>query len=368
MAWERMAHEPIERIDIEGYGCIRKASIALSPIHAFIGPNDSGKSTILRAVRTVAQFAAGTFADADVPFDPMLTTEHGLAPGPDITIVYGDGLQYTVATSQYGLKESIRGPAGRSESPLTRSWSQPSFFYTNGFAEPFNDYARRLRDRATLPTMVRFDPDALRVATQLIADRQGISFINERGEGLASVFDAILNRDADAFRTIQEKLRILFPSIAKIGLINVSTSQKEIAVTLANDGPRIGAKAMSEGLLYYLAFAALQHVDGSRLLLVEEPENGLHPARVAEVMRILREFSTHGQVLIATHSPLVVNELEGHEVSVVTRTPENGTRTTLLKDVPGYEDAAKVYRPGEFWVSYCDGDREEPLLTGAPRS
>ena len=87
----------------------------------------------------------------------------------------------------------------------------------------------------------------------------------------------------------------------------------------------------------------------------------------AEVMATLREISKTSQVVIATHSPLVVNGLQGHEVSVVTRPPDKGTQAVLLKDVPGFEDAAKVYQPGEFWVSYCDGDQETPLLTGSAR-
>jgi predicted ATPase len=103
------------------------------------------------------------------------------------------------------------------------------------------------------------------------------------------------------------------------------------------------------------------------LFLVEEPENGLHPARIRDVMRILREISKTAQVVIATHSPLVVNELEGGEVTVVTRDAEKGTEGILLKDVPGFEDAAKVYKPGEFWVSYADGKMEDPLTTGKPR-
>ena len=112
----------------------------------------------------------------------------------------------------------------------------------------------------------------------------------------------------------------------------------------------------------------MKYIDGSRLFLVEEPENGLHPARISEVMQILREISKTAQVVIATHSPLVINELDGDEVSVVTRDPEKGTQCILLKDVPGFDDAANIYRPGEFWVSYADGKQEEPLLTGKPRT
>ena len=222
-------------------------------------------------------------------------------------------------------------------------------------------------ERIPHATMVRFDPDNLRAPGYLIQESRRISFEDDRGGGLASVFDAIVNRDSEAFSRIQAHVHELFPSVLKVGLINISNSQKKIAVTLV-DGTRVGAEGMSEGLLYYLGFAALKFIQGPQIFLVEEPENGLHPARISEVMDILREISKTSQVIIATHSPLVVNELKGDEVSVVTRDPEKGTEVKLLKDVPGFEDASKVYQPGEFWVSYCDGNREAPLLTGSPRT
>jgi hypothetical protein len=63
-----------------------------------------------------------------------------------------------------------------------------------------------------------------------------------------------------------------------------------------------------------------------------------------------------------------VNELQGHEVSVLTRTSQaEGTRVRLLKDTPGFEERSKVYSLGELWVSYANGDDEEPLLTGGTR-
>jgi predicted ATPase len=134
------------------------------------------------------------------------------------------------------------------------------------------------------------------------------------------------------------------------------------------DNTIVPTAALSEGLLYFLGYAALQYLTASQLFLIEEPENGLHPARISAVMKMLREISKTSQVVLATHSPLVVNELHGNEISVVTRDAREGTRAKLLKDVPGFKDASKVYQAGEFWVSYADGNFEEPLLTGQPRS
>jgi predicted ATPase len=337
-----MIYEPIRTLEIENYGCIKKAKFELSPIHALIGPNDSGKSTTLRALRTIAQFAAGNFGPEPMsnpdPFDPMLDR---LPNSNRIRIGFSDGVTYGIESkkdiedvreSVYLYGEDVAGDMS------ARSWNRNGIVLGGANVRGNAERAFSLRERITTATLIHFDPDSLRTPAQLIPDEQGIQFADERGTGLAGVFDAIINRDFEAFAQIQANVRTLFPSVSKLGLINVSNSLKEIAVTLI-DGTRIGAKAMSEGLLYYLGFAALKHVADSRLFLVEEPENGLHPARVAEVMVALREISKTNQVIIATHSPLVVNELQGDEVTVVTRDPDKGTEGVLLKDVPRYEES-----------------------------
>jgi predicted ATPase len=366
-----MTYEPIRTLEIENYGCIKKAKFELSSIHALIGPNDSGKSTTLRALRTVAQFAAGNFGPEPMsnpdPFEPMLDR----SPNSNcIRIGFSDGVAYGIESKKdiedvheavYLHGEDVAGDLS------ARGWNKNGIVMGGVNVRGNAELTFSLRDRITTATLVRFDPDSLRAPAQLIPEQKGIQFADERGTGLAGVFDAIINRDSEAFAQIQANVRTLFPSVAKLGLINVSSSLKEIAVTLT-DGTRIGAKAMSEGLLYYLGFAALGHVADSRLFLVEEPENGLHPARVAEVMTALREISKTNQVIIATHSPLVVNELQGDEVTVVTREPETGTQAILLNKVPHYEESTKVYEPGEFWLSYADGKFEEPLLSGRPRA
>jgi predicted ATPase len=364
-----VTYVPIERVEIKNYGCIKNASFKLTPLHALIGPNDSGKSTVLRALRTATQFAAGKFGrDRDgkrTPFDPMIgeNTQNSLialhytdGPGYSILNKHGDEVQEAVHENEAEVDTKDGG--------RPRAWNEPGLLSI--FSRRTKHVGGVLKGRLATATMVRFDPDFLRAPAQLIPDSDGIAFADERGTGLAGVFDAIVNRDAEAFAEIQADVRARFPSVAKVRLINVSSTHKEIGVTLV-DGTSVGAKAMSEGLLYYLGFAALRYTDGSNLFLVEEPENGLHPARITEVMAALREISKSAQVVIATHSPLVVNELQGDEVTVVTRPPEEGTQAVLLKDVPGFDDAAKVYQPGEFWVSYCDGDQETPLLTGSPR-
>ncbi|MEO5728866.1 MAG: AAA family ATPase, partial [Byssovorax sp.] len=64
----------IKTFRARNYGCLMNVTAPLTPLHAFIGPNDSGKSTLLHGMRTVVQLASGEFSHEGEwrPFNPFL--------------------------------------------------------------------------------------------------------------------------------------------------------------------------------------------------------------------------------------------------------------------------------------------------------
>lgn len=350
----------IERLTVKNYGCVKDVSVELTPLHAFIGPNDSGKSTLLRAMRTLVQLAGDTFLgdfEAPEPFDP------GLSWNPPLNSVlefvqHGD--EYSIASIGRQIQEQIKSNEAVYKIGA-RAWRRGQALEAQGgFRQSNPAWATRLARGARL---LRLDPDALRKPSQLIPKGQKVQLQDERGFGLPAIYDVIVNQNVEGFLAIKKNMRGLFPSIQSVGLDNISESTKAIQIQLLS-GEWVPAQFMSEGLLYYLAFAAIPYLDPAAVILVEEPENGLHPARIAEVMRVLRDVSKTTQVLLATHSPLVINEMKPEEVSVVTRPPEKGTQVTRIDKTPDFEDRAKMYALGELWISYADGNQEAPLLEG----
>lgn len=83
-------------------------------------------------------------------------------------------------------------------------------------------------------------------------------------------------------------------------------------------GIKLRANSISDGTLRFLALAALTEViDESAVLCMEEPENGIHPAKLLAMHRLLREIAVDTdepvnsenplrQVIVATHSPYFV--------------------------------------------------------------
>jgi predicted ATPase len=319
----------ITRFDAENYGPIKSATATLTPLHAFIGPNDSGKSTILRGIVTAINLTQG---------------KH---PSFPTTVVGKLQLSNSTAAIVLGL------PNGAQEAkvgPRVTNWPE----------------AYQLLGMTGGARLARFEADVLRQPSNLITEERAFEFVDNRGLGLPGVYDILNNRNDDSFETISDQMKHLFPTVSRLRLRTVSPTAKVLAIELRN-GAVVSADGMSEGMLYYLAYAALRRLAGISLLAVEEPETGLHPSRIADVIRILREISTSGvQVVLATHSPLVVNEMKPDEVSVVTRTAEEGTKVQRISDTHDFQKRSKVYELGELWVSYANGLDEGPLLKGDP--
>ncbi len=91
---------------------------------------------------------------------------------------------------------------------------------------------------------------------------------------------------------------------------------------------RYPARSLSDGTLRFLALAVLeQDPDASGLICLEEPENGIHPKRIATILRLLEDIAVDveepvgrdnplRQVIINTHSPVVVNQVKDDNLLV----------------------------------------------------
>jgi predicted ATPase len=81
------------------------------------------------------------------------------------------------------------------------------------------------------------------------------------------------------------------------------------------------ARSLSDGTLRFLALVVLEiDPDAQGVICMEEPENGIHPIRIAPMLRLLKDIATDikepvdvdnplRQVVVNTHSPVVVQEL-----------------------------------------------------------
>ena len=287
-----MARSHVDKLRIQGFGCISDATIALTPLHAIIGPSDSGKTTVLRALRALSKYAQQR--------NPQSAQgEFLMYAGETAT------LEAHVANGRSAIVSRNRG-----------GWGE----------HHIDDEAR---DSLGGHHVLRLDPESLRQPSPLIQEGAPLRFVDERGLGLPAVNAAILSRDVATYMKLSARLVELFPSVKNVSLVNPSQGTKSLGVMLP-DGAFVQGSGVSDGLLRWLAFAAVPYLATVGIVLVEEPENGLHPAAIRDVMTLLREVSARTQVVISTHSPVVVDELDANEVTVLRRESRAGTKAVPL--------------------------------------
>ena len=100
----------------------------------------------------------------------------------------------------------------------------------------------------------------------------------------------------------------------------------------------VDARGMSDGTLRFAAIVvAMLTAKPHSLLIIEEVDNGLHPSRAKELVKVLKEIShdRNIDVLCTTHNPVLINEL-GNDmipfVSYVSRDDMGNSNIQLLED------------------------------------
>ncbi len=93
-------------------------------------------------------------------------------------------------------------------------------------------------------------------------------------------------------------------------------------------------------------------------LLIEEPENALHPGRLNEIVTMLRELTAQQgcQVIVTTHSPLLLDFVDPAEVRLFLRNAEEGVEVYNVADVPDIRERLKYLMLGE--LVYNEGEQE----------
>jgi len=172
--------------------------------------------------------------------------------------------------------------------------------------------------------LLQLEPSALRRPDEFSAPAK----LGSNGSHLASTLyrlayqngskDATNTRNPDVCARIANRLAEL---IGDVDRVSIDRDEKRELLTLnvmGKDKTLHAAKALSDGTLRFLALAVLeQDPDVQGVLCLEEPENGIHPARIPAMIGLLQDIATDvnepassdnplRQVIVNTHSPAVV--------------------------------------------------------------
>jgi predicted ATPase len=166
------------------------------------------------------------------------------------------------------------------------------------------------------------------------------SYVDSDGSNLVSFLDNMRDQSHEIYdRIITDFKECLkdFKDIRFRKVKNNGTIDKVIGL-LDQKGRIFWANELSEGTLYFLALLSIIHQPNPpKLLLLEEPEKGIHPRRIHEVMEYIFRLAEEKeiQIILTTHNTQLVDEFEDIPQSVFIFEMINGETKikNLLTDV-----------------------------------
>ena len=387
--------------------------VEFGPMNVIIGPNGCGKSSLLQAIDFLRAFFGSSVevylkdrgweyrdlpslrktgktitweADMDVPSpeSPALAGLYHYKVELSPRRYLGIG-EETVDFTPAGGSETVALLQRKGRQVTLQSLSTEASEKTSLLSFPASAIAglQTAAERTRYPELFRFreeiegfrsflfwDPKALRAMSK--GKRQEIG---PSGEDLAAVLAYLdANRQAD-FTRIVDRVKRLFPTVSDISVKGgKGWGWKELQL---HEGDVVfNSRQISDGVLRLLAVLAIRY--GGKLppvLSLEEPENGIHPQLVHDVVALLRELTlrkspSHCQVFFTTHSPYVLDEFFDHpeQVYIMERgRPQEGARLFRLSGRKDIDLARVLYQDslGEAWFTGVIGGTSAARGRGA---
>ncbi len=182
-------------------------------------------------------------------------------------------------------------------------------------------------------------------------------YLKEDGANLAAFLFRLQMDASKYYRRIVEVLRMILPFFVDFEL---EADNGQVLLQWREEGTDevFDASQASDGMLRTVALVALLGQPESNLpavLVLDEPELGLHPYAIHVVAGMLRAVSQHCQIFVATQSTSLIDNFEPEDVVVVDRSDRESSFTRL--DSKRLEEWLEEYSIAELWEKNVIGGR-----------
>lgn len=369
-----MPTNALDYITIQGFKSIASIEkLELRPINVVIGPNGSGKSNFVGAFRFLQAIAEGRlgefvsvaggaervlhfgskttkeielnlfFHESDTYELTLLPTDNdGLVPSEEVIYPWSEDRNPALGI---GLNPRVQGR----EAGISGSESQGPQVCLRDRLRQWRTY--HLADTSSSSPMRK---------TASVDDNR---FLRPDGSNLAAFLYALKDWAEDSYSLIVRTVQSVAPFFDDFLLEPAGTNPSYIKLEWRHKKSDLyfDASSLSDGTLRFIALATLFLQPKSRrpsLILIDEPELGLHPYAIEILAALVKQASITNQVILSTQSSRLLDHFEPGDVLVANRV--NGGTQLERPDPERLAKWLEDYSLGQLWEKNEIGGRPGP--------
>ncbi len=362
----------LQRLKISNFKSIRSQELQLHPLNVFIGGNGSGKSNLIgvfRFLKEIVNRNLAGYTQVKGGADSLLHYGRKRSKEMEIFVEFGEGRfadKYEVRLSGTDedtlfirsetayYHDEVKYPDEPYEMPVGSSRSESRLIDRK---KEHQCYAQILHD-LELYRVYHFHDTSDTAPAKSTSDINDNQFFRPQAENLTAFLYYLQQQKPHSFSLIQDTVRQIAPFFDKFQLAPSRLNPSKIRLEWSERGSDayFNASSLSDGTLRFICLCVLLlQPDLPPMILIDEPELGLHPAAITVLASMLESAATKTQVIVATQSVTLVNQFSPENVWTVDRI--DGQSVFKQLNSADRSDWLEDYALGELWEKNLLGAR-----------
>ncbi|RKZ90682.1 MAG: chromosome segregation protein SMC [Candidatus Parabeggiatoa sp. nov. 1] len=229
---------------------------------------------------------------------------------------------------------------------VLRQISDPDRFY------PLNTLKRALE---AFSIYYYFDTSILSLIRQPASYGTETKLLSD-GQNLMTILNNIKNNYPLHYDKIEQAVKKINPHFKDINLAFLG-SKLYLVLREKYLSRSVSIEHISEGTLrYLLLLSILFNPERGSLVCIDEPETSLHPDMINTIGETIKPASKNTQLIIATHSPLLLNSFDIDDILIFEKNHENETEV-VVKSPDEFDEWSEDYLAGQAWLQGLIGGK-----------
>lgn len=197
-----------------------------------------------------------------------------------------------------------------------------------------------------------FDTTQNSIVRQLSPYYSAVHLLQD-GRNITHLLNYMSNQEIPAYKQIMELLRKhINPNFEDLGFMIMGNGKILLTLKEKYLEKTITIDHISDGTLrFLLLLSILYNPNRGKIICIDEPEIGLHPDMIKTIAEGIKYAAKTGsQMIIATHSPLLLNYFELEDLQIFEKNAQNES-IVIQKTEDDFKDWEGEFLVGQMWLS-----------------